>query len=187
MAQSYRYDAVIVGSGPNGLAAAITMINSGKSVALYEAGETIGGGMRSAQLTLPGFIHDMCSAVYPLAIGSPLFRSLPLAAHGLEWIQPPAALGHPLDDGSAAMLERSLDETAAGLGRDGKAYHQLMRPLVESWDQLEVDLLAPLSWPRHPGLMTRFGISAILPARSLTESRFKEQPARALFAGVSAH
>ena len=187
MAQSYRYDAVIVGSGPNGLAAAITMIDSGRSVAVYEAGEKTGGGMRSAQLTLPGFVHDVCSAVYPLAIGSPLFRSLPLAEHGLNWIQPPAALAHPLDDGSAVTLERSLEETAARLGRDGPAYRQLMRPFVDAWDQLGVDLLAPLRWPRHPGVMTRFGISAILPARSLTESRFKEPPARALFAGVSAH
>jgi phytoene dehydrogenase-like protein len=187
MAQSYRYDAVIVGSGPNGLAAAITLIHSGRSVAVYEANETIGGGMRSAQLTLPGFIHDVCSAVYPLAIGSPLFRSLPLAEHGLEWIQPPSALAHPLDDGSAVTLERSLDETAAGLGRDRQAYHRLMRPLVDSWERLNIDLLAPLRWPRHPGVMTRFGVSAIRPARSLTESRFKERPARALFAGVSAH
>ena len=187
MAQSYRYDAVIVGSGPNGLAAAITIINSGKSVALFEAEETIGGGMRSAQLTLPGFIHDVCSAVYPLAIGSPLFRSLPLAEHGLRWIQPPAALAHPLDDGSAVTLERSLDETVAELGRDGQAYRGLMRPFVDSWHQLHGDLLAPLKWPRHPGMMTRFGISAILPARSLIESRFKELRARALFAGISAH
>ena len=187
MAQSYRYDAVIVGSGPNGLAAAITIIHSGRSVAVYEANEKIGGGMRSAQLTLPGFVHDVCSAVYPLAVGSPLFRSLPLAEHGLEWIQPPSALAHPFDDGSAVTLERSLDETAAGLGRDGQAYRRLMRPLVDSWDRLHVDLLAPLRWPRYPRVMTRFGVSAIRPARSLTESRFKEQPARAFFAGVSAH
>src|SRR5918992_804799 len=187
MAQSYRYDAVIVGSGPNGLAAAITLIHSGRSVAVYEANVKIGGGMRSPQLTLPGFIHDVCSAVYPLAIGSPLFRSLPLAEHGLEWIQPPSALAHPFDDGSAVTLERSLDETAAGLGRDRQAYHRLMRPLVNSWERLSIDLLAPVRWPRHPGEMTRFGVSAIRPARSLTESRFEEQPARALFAGVSAH
>jgi phytoene dehydrogenase-like protein len=187
MAQSYRYDAVIVGSGPNGLAAAITLIHSGRSVAVYEANVKIGGGMRSAQLTLPGFIHDVCSAVYPLAIGSPLFRSLPLAEHGLEWIQPPSALAHPFDDGSAVMLERSVDQTAAGLGRDRQAYHRLMGPLVESWERLHVDLLAPLRWPRHLGITTRFGLSAIRPARSLTESRFEEQPARALFAGVSAH
>ena len=104
MAQSQRYDAIIIGSGPNGLAAAITMIHSGRSVAVYEAGDKIGGGMRSAELTLPGFVHDVCSAVYPLAIGSPLFRSLPLAQYGLEWVQPPSPLAHPLEDGSAVIL-----------------------------------------------------------------------------------
>src|SRR5918993_2494453 len=115
MAQSQRYDAIIIGSGPNGLAAAITMIHSGRSVAVFEAGDKIGGGMRSAELTLPGFVHDVCSAVYPLAIGSPLFRSLPLAHYALDWVQPPSPLAHPLDDGSAVLLERSLYDTAAGL------------------------------------------------------------------------
>jgi phytoene dehydrogenase-like protein len=187
MAQSHRYDAVVVGSGPNGLAAAITMSRSGRSVAVYEAHEKIGGGMRSAELTSPGFVHDVCSAVYPLAVGSPLFRSLPLAQYGLEWVHPPAALAHPFDNGSAVMLERSVHDTAAGLGRDGQAYLRLMRPLVESWDGLDVDLLAPLRWPRNPLAMIRFGLSAIRPARSLSESWFEEQPARALFAGLSAH
>jgi phytoene dehydrogenase-like protein len=187
MAQSHRYDAVVVGSGPNGLAAAITMTHSGRSAAVYEAEEKIGGGMRSAELTLPGFVHDVCSAVYPLAIGSPLFRSLPLAQYGLEWVQPPSALVHPFDDGSAVTLERSLHDTAAGLGRDGQAYRRLMRPLVESWDRLDVDLLAPLRWPRNPLAMMRFGLSAIQPARSFSENWFEEQPARALFAGLSAH
>src|SRR5918999_4623808 len=118
MANSHAYDAVVIGSGPNGLSAAITMAQHGKSVAVYEAQNKIGGGARSAELTLPGFVHDLCSAVYPLAIGSPFFRSLPLAQHGLEWIQPPAPLAHPLDDGTAAILERSLEDTAAGLGQD---------------------------------------------------------------------
>ena len=187
MAQAQRYDAVVVGSGPNGLAAAITMLRSGRSVAVYEAAEKVGGGMRSAELTLPGFVHDVCSAVYPLAIGSPLFRSLPLDEYGLEWVQPPAALAHPLDDGSAVLLERSLDHTAAGLGRDGNAYRRLMRPLVNSWQDLDSDLLGPLRWPRKPVAMARFGLSAIRPARSFSESWFEEQPARALFAGLSAH
>jgi phytoene dehydrogenase-like protein len=187
MAQSHRYDAVVIGSGPNGLAAAITMIHSGRSVAVYEAADTIGGGMRSAELTLPGFIHDVCSAVYPLAIGSPLFRSLPLDEYGLEWVQPPSALAHPLDDGSAVLLERSLDHTAAGLGRDGTVYRRLMRPLVDSWQDLGADLLGPLRWPRNPVAMARFGLSAIRPARSFSESWFEGQRARALFAGLSAH
>ena len=187
MAQSYKYDAVIVGSGPNGLAAGITMVQAGKSVAIYEADKNVGGGMRSAQLTIPGFVHDVCSAVYPLAVGSPLFCSLPLAEHGLAWIDPPAALAHPLDDGTAVILERSLEQTAVQLGRDRQSYLRLMRPFVECWDQLVIDLLAPLRWPRHPRLMTRFGISAIRAAQSLADRRFRETPARALFAGVSAH
>lgn len=187
MAQSQRYDAVVVGSGPNGLAAAITMIDSGKSVAVYEAADKIGGGMRSEELTLPGFVHDVCSAVYPLAIGSPLFRSLPLVQYGLEWVQPPAPLAHPLDDGSAVMLERSLHDTAAGLDGDGDAYQRLMRPLIESWNGLDADVLAPLRWPSRPLAMTRFGLSAIRPARSFSESWFEAQRARALLAGLSAH
>ena len=187
MARSQRYDAVVIGSGPNGLAAAITMIHSGKSVAVYEAADKIGGGMRSEELTLPGFVHDVCSAVYPLAIGSPLFRSLPLVQYGLEWVQPPSPLAHPLDDGSTVMLERSLDDTAAGLGGDGDAYRRLMRPLVESWHGLGADLLGPLRWPHNPVAMIRFGLSAIRPARSFSESWFEEQRARALFAGLSAH
>jgi phytoene dehydrogenase-like protein len=187
MAQSQRYDAVVVGSGPNGLAAAITMIDSGRSVAVYEAAEKIGGGMCSAELTLPGFVHDICSAVYPLGIGSPLFRSLPLPQYGLEWVQPPAALAHPLDDGSVVILERSLYDTAAELGRDGRAYRRLMQPLVDLWHGLDADLLGPLRWPHKPVAMMRFGLLAIRPARSLSESRFQERRAKALFAGLSAH
>src|ERR671919_2680956 len=132
MAGRDAYDAILVGSGPNGLAAAITIAREGKSVAVYEAAAEIGGGVRSAELTLPGFVHDVCSAVYPLAIGSPFFRSLPLAQHGLEWIQPPAPLAHPLDDGTAIMLERSIDRTVSYLGPDGEAYRNLMAPLFAS-------------------------------------------------------
>ena len=187
MAQSQRYDAIIIGSGPNGLAAAITMIHSGRSVAVYEAADKLGGGMRSAELTLPGFVHDVCSAVYPLAIGSPFLRSLPLAQYGLEWVQPPSPLAHALDDGSAVMLERSLHDTAAGLGGDGAAYRRLMGPLAESWHGLDTDLLGPLRWPRKPLALARFGLSAIRPARSFSQSCFKGQRARALFAGLSAH
>src|SRR5918995_4086271 len=129
MTGRYAYDAVVIGAGPNGLAAAIAMAQNGRSVALYETHETIGGGVRSAELTLPGFVHDVCSAVYPLAIGSPFFRSLPLDQHGLEWIQPAAPLAHPLDDGTVIVLERSIDRTVSHLGPDGEAYRKLMLPL----------------------------------------------------------
>lgn len=187
MVESYAYDSVIVGSGPNGLAAAITMAQNGRSVAVFEAKENIGGSVRSADLTLPGFVHDICSAVYPLAIGSPFFRSLPLAQHGLEWVQPPAALAHPLDDGTAVTLERSIAETASALGSDGDAYRKLMSPLIANWDGLDADLLGPPRLPRHPWNFTRFGLLAIQPARRLAESRFRGARARALFAGLAAH
>jgi len=185
--ESYAYDSVIVGSGPNGLAAAITMAQNGRSVAVFEAEENIGGSVRSADLTLPGFVHDICSAVYPLAIGSPFFRSLPLAQHGLEWVQPPAALAHPLDDGTAVTLERSIAETASALGSDRDAYRKLMSPLIANWDGLDADLLGPPRLPRHPWNFTRFGLLAIQPARRLAESRFRGARARALFAGLAAH
>ncbi len=187
MVQSYAYDSVIVGSGPNGLAAAITMAQNGRSVAVFEAEENIGGSVRSADLTLPGFVHDICSAVYPLAIGSPFFRSLPLVQHGLEWVQPPAALAHPLDDGTAVTLERSIAETASALGSDRDAYRKLMSPLIANWDGLDADLLGPPRLPRHPWNFTRFGLLAIQPARRLAESRFRGARARALFAGLAAH
>jgi phytoene dehydrogenase-like protein len=182
-----NYDAIVIGSGPNGLAAAITLAQNGRSVVVYEAEATIGGSARSAQLTLPGFVHDICSAVFPLAIGSPFFRSLPLAEHGLEWIQPDAALAHPFEDGTAAVLERSVAATAAYLGSDERAYIRLMEPMVSHWDLLEGDLLAPLRMPRHPLLLARFGLLGLRPARSFAENRFREQRARALFGGLAAH
>jgi phytoene dehydrogenase-like protein len=181
------YDAVVIGSGPNGLAAAITMAQERKSVVVYEAQENIGGGVRSAELTLPGFVHDVCSAVYPLAIGSPFFRSLPLAQHGLEWIQTPAAVAHPFDDGTAVAQERSVEATAAQLGSDEKSYRKLMTPLVAGWDGLDVDLLGPLRLPRHPLNLARFGLLGIQPARRLAESRLQGQRAKGLFAGLAAH
>ena len=187
MAGRDAYDAVVIGSGPNGLAAAIAMAQKGKSVAMYEAAAEIGGGVRSAELTLPGFVHDVCSAVYPLAIGSPFFRSLPLAQHGLEWIQPPAPLAHPLDDGTAIMLERSIDRTVSYLGPDGEAYRNLMAPLFASWDGLDVDLLGPIRVPKHAATLARFGWSAIQPALRLAERCFRGTQARALFAGLAAH
>ncbi|MFQ5614734.1 MAG: phytoene desaturase family protein [Anaerolineae bacterium] len=182
------YDAVVVGSGPNGLAAAITLAQAGWAVLVLEAGETVGGGARSAGLTLPGFTHDVCSAIHPLGIGSPFFRALPLAEHGLAWIQPPLPLAHPLDDGTAVLLERSVEATGEALGRDAAAYRRLMAPLVGDWDRLAGDLLGPLPLPpRHPLTLARFGLKAIRSARGLAEGRFKAERARALFAGLAAH
>ncbi len=143
-------DAIVVGSGPNGLAAAITLARAGRSVQVIEAAPTVGGGTRTSELTLPGFRHDVCSAIHPLGLGSPFFRSLPLEEHGLRWIQPDAPLAHPLDDGTAVTLERSLEETAAGLGEDAGAYRRLLQPFVRDADALLVDVLAPLRFPRHP-------------------------------------
>jgi phytoene dehydrogenase-like protein len=179
--------AVVIGSGPNGLTAAITLARGGYQVTVYERAAEIGGGVRSAELTLPGFVHDICSAAYPMAVSSPAFEQFPLAAHGLEWIHPEAPLAHPMDDGTAAMLERSVDATARNLGPDGEAWRGLMEPLAESWPRLRHDVLAPLHFPRYPLLMARFGLQAIRSARSLAESRFRGPRARALFAGIAAH
>ncbi|WP_027714471.1 NAD(P)/FAD-dependent oxidoreductase [Desulfuromonas sp. TF] len=180
-------DAIVVGSGPNGLAAGIELARAGLSVTLLEGEDRIGGGVRSAELTLPGFTHDVCSAVYPLGVGSPCFSSLPLADHGLEWIHPPAPLAHPLDDGSAVLLERSLVETGINLGRDSAAYQELMRPLVDGWPQLGGEILAPPHVPRHPLLLARFARHAVRSAESLANSRFTCQRTRALLAGMAAH
>src|SRR5438067_8497567 len=150
MSTRNAYDAIVVGSGPNGLSAAITMASAGRSVIVYEAKETIGGGSRSAELTLPGFVHDICSAIHPLALASPFFRTLPLKQHGLEWIQPPAALAHPFDDGTAAVLYRSIRATGETLGVDAQAYCRFMQPLVDNADKLLYELLAPLHVPRYP-------------------------------------
>jgi len=181
------YDAVVIGSGPNGLSAAITLAQNGKSVIVYEAEETIGGGARSAELTLPSFIHDVCSAVYPLALGSPFFRSLPLADYGLEWIHPPAALAHPFDDGTTIHLERSVEATALMLQPDTERYKNLMGPFVASWNGLDVDLLGPIHHARNPLNLARFGLRAIHPARRLAEKCFHGKRARGLFAGLAAH
>ncbi|HEV3235665.1 MAG TPA: NAD(P)/FAD-dependent oxidoreductase [Gemmataceae bacterium] len=182
-----KYDAVVVGSGPNGLAAAITIARAGRSVLVVEAEAEFGGGMRSAELTLPEFIHDICSTAHPMAQISSFFRSLPLTKIGLEWAHPPAPLAHPLDDGTAAVLERSVDETAKGLGRDGDAYRRLFGPLVDKAGQLFGDALAPLGIPRHPLVLARFGLRAIRSARGLARSWFKEPRSQALFAGLAAH
>jgi phytoene dehydrogenase-like protein len=187
MPERYAFDAIVVGSGPNGLAAAITLAQAGRSVLVVEAAEIVGGGTRSAGLTLPGFVHDVCSAIHPLAVASPFFRSLPLAEHGLAWIHPPAPLAHPFDDGTAAVLERSVGATGETLGRDAAAYRRLMAPLVADWDRLAVELLGPLRRPRHPIALARFGLRAIRSVRGLAESLFEGERARALFAGMAAH
>lgn len=181
-------DAIVIGSGPNGLGAAITLAGAGRSVTVFEAQDTVGGGARSEKLTLPGFVHDVCSAVHPLAVSSPLFRSLPLERHGLAWVHPQLPLAHPLDGGTAAILHRSLDATAAALGPDEAAYRRLMSPLVRDWDRLAPQLLGPLlRVPRHPLAMARFGLRAARSARGLAERTFRDEPARALFAGLAAH
>jgi phytoene dehydrogenase-like protein len=187
MPQRRAYDAVVVGSGPNGLAAAITLAVRGLSVLVCEAKQTIGGGARSAELTLPGFVHDVCSAIYPLGVASPFFRTLPLGEHGLEWIYPPASLAHPFDDGTAALLERSVAETGKTLGPDAAAYQKLMAPFVAAWHQLEDALLGPLRLPRHPLAMLRFGLHGLRSARGLAERLFTGERARALFGGLGAH
>jgi phytoene dehydrogenase-like protein len=182
------YDAVVVGAGPNGLASAITLARAGRSVLVLEGQQTIGGGTRSDELTLPGFVHDVCSAIHPLGVASPFFRDLPLAQYGLEWVFPPAAVAHPFDDGSAAVLERSVDATGESLGRDAAAYRRLMGPLLADWEGLASDLLGPLPLPpRHPLAMARFGLKAVRSARGLAESAFEGDRARALFAGLAAH
>jgi phytoene dehydrogenase-like protein len=182
-------DAVVIGGGPNGLAAAITLARAGHGVTLYEAAATVGGGARSAELTLPGFVHDVCSAIYPFGRTSPFFADLDLGRHGLRWIEPPASLGHPLDDGTAVIVERDVGATAAALGRDADAYRRLFEPLVRDYDQLLPDVLAPFHVPISPlraMRLARFGLHALQSATSLAR-RFHDEPARALFAGAAAH
>jgi phytoene dehydrogenase-like protein len=187
MPNHYSYDAIVVGAGPNGLSAAITLARAGCSVLVLEAQEAIGGGTRSAELTLPGFVHDICSAIQPLGLASPAFRTLPLAEHGLEWIHPPAPLAHPFDDGTAAILERSIEATGETLGSDAAAYRRLMEPLVADWNKLEGTLLGPLQVPRHPLALARFGLYAPWPASSFAKRLFKGEHARGMFAGLAAH
>ncbi|MBA2393880.1 MAG: NAD(P)/FAD-dependent oxidoreductase [Ktedonobacteraceae bacterium] len=185
-----NYDAVVVGAGPNGLAAAIVLAQAGHSVIVFEAKDTVGGGCRSQELTLPGVIHDTCSAIHPLGLNSPFFRALPLQQYGLEWIYPPTQLAHPLDDGPAMRLERSIDDTGATLGRDAAAYAKLMTPLVADWPLIEQSFLGPLRIPllmRHPFALGRFGFSALRSAQNLTTHVFKDERARAIFAGMAAH
>lgn len=181
-----HYDAVVIGSGPNGLAAAITMQQQGLRVLIIEAKSTIGGGMRTAELTIPGYKHDICSAVHPLGASSPFFKSLPLEDFGLEWINPPAALAHPFDDGTAAVLYPSLKETAATLGEDADKYLSLMTPLVEDWNTIAPDLLGPFTIPTALGKTVRFGLQAIKSSEQFVKN-FKGHKAKAFFGGLAAH
>lgn len=181
------YDALVVGAGPNGLSAGIAMAQTGHKVLVVEGRDTVGGGARSAALTLPGFLHDVCSAVHPLAVGSPFLSTLPLSEHGLDWVQPPAPLAHPLDDGTAVIMERSVEATADGLGDDAASYSRLFSPLVRDWQGLATDILGPFRAPRHPMVTARFGLNGLRSALSLAKARFKGERARALFAGMAAH
>ena len=179
--------ACVIGAGANGLAAAIVLAQAGLHVDVFEAESTPGGAARTLELTLPGFRHDFGSAVYPLGAGSPFFSSLPLINHGLEWIHSPAALAHPLDDGTAVMLERDLDVNRASLGIDGPAWDNLMRPFTERWNEFASEVLRPVPFiPKHPWLMTRFAVVALQSARAVA-GRFRNQRTRALFAGLAAH
>jgi phytoene dehydrogenase-like protein len=186
-AQRAKYDAVIVGSGPNGLAAAITLARAGCSVLVVEARDTPGGGCRTGEATLPGVRHDHCSSVHPLGVASPFFRSLALERHGLELVYSDAEVAHLLPDGRAVTLERSIAATAAQLGADAAAYTRLFEPLVAHFAELVPMLLAPLRWPEHPWLMARFGVHAVHSMRTLARVAFAERPARALLAGLAAH
>jgi phytoene dehydrogenase-like protein len=180
-------DAIVVGSGPNGLAAAVALARAGVRVLVLEAHDEIGGGTRTAELTLPGFRHDVCSAVHPMGILSPFFRELPLEQHGLRWIRPGASVAHPLDDGDAVMLYRSLERTRAEIGRDGAAWSRLIEPLLAAPHALLADILAPLRIPKRPLGMLRFGLRAVFSANRLARLLFREERARALFAGCAAH
>jgi len=192
-------DAIVVGAGPNGLAAAIDLARAGRSVRVYEAADTIGGGTRSAEITLPGYVHDICASVHPLSLASPFLRSLDLERHGLEWVQPEAPVAHALAPGRSVVLERDLAAVGDALGRDADAWRRLFGPYVREWERLVPTILGPvvrpprypillaLRPPRHPILLARFGLPALLPATSLARLAFREPAARALFAGMAAH
>lgn len=181
-----KYDAIIIGSGPNGLAAAITLQQQGLSTLIVEGADTIGGGMRTKELTLPGFQHDVCSAIHPMAMASPFMRSLPLQEYGLEFVQAPYAAAHPLDSGDVALLANSVDETAEGLGIDKNFYKELIQPVVNQWESLALDTMGPLRFPKKPLQLASFGLNALRPASWLARS-FKTEKGKALWAGMAAH
>ncbi|MBN2437294.1 MAG: NAD(P)/FAD-dependent oxidoreductase [Deltaproteobacteria bacterium] len=187
MSKRDYYDAVVVGAGPNGLAAAITLGRRFNAVLLLEAAKTIGGGVRSKALTLPGFIHDVCSTVQPLSLASPFFQQIDLPQYGVEWIQPEIPLAHPFKDGSALYLHRSLEITADALGSDGRSYRRFLQPFVENAKPLMADILKPLRLPGNPLLMARFAFHGLRSLRSLAETQFQSDRTRALFAGLAAH
>lgn len=180
-------DALVIGAGPNGLSAAIALARAGRTVTVYEALDSVGGGASSAALTLPGFVHDVCSAVHPVAVASPFWRTLPLAEHGLRWIEPQAELAHPVDDGPAAIAWRSSTKTAADLGDDADAYRRLFLPIIEDWPKLVSTVLGTPSIPSHPFALAAFGLRALVPARSRAVRTFTTPRARALLAGMAAH
>ena len=184
---SHRYDAVVVGSGPNGLSAAIRLAEAGRSVLVLEAADAVGGGTRSAELTLPGYVHDVCAAVHALGVSAPAMSLDTLGAHGLRWVWPDIPLAHPLDRGRAGVLHRNIDDTAAGLGVDGRAWQRLFGPLVRNWSKVLPQLLGPvISVPHHPVAMARFGAHAVPPATWVAK-RFHTEEAAALFGGCAAH
>jgi phytoene dehydrogenase-like protein len=189
LAQNVQHKkACVIGAGPNGLAAAIVLAQAGLQVEVFEAESQPGGAARTMELTMPGFHHDFGSAVHPMAVGSPFFSTLPLQDYGLEWIHSPAPLAHPLEDGTAVLLERNFDDAQTALGEDGAAWRGLMEPLAVRWPELAHDILGPLlAWPRHPLLLARFGIRALPSASFVARHRFRTERVRALFAGLSAH
>ncbi|MGZ8919657.1 MAG: phytoene desaturase family protein, partial [Limisphaerales bacterium] len=184
--QGERYDAVVVGAGPNGLTAAIVLARAGLSVLLLEAKDTIGGGCRTAELTLPGFHHDVCAAIHPMGVLSPVFREIQLERFGLEWVQMPLPLAHPLPDGRAAVLRYSLDETARQLGEDGKMWQRTFSPFLQDSAAFFSEILKPIRIPSRPFMLARFGMTALRSAEAAI-SRFRTDEARALFTGCAAH
>ena len=182
------YDAVIIGSGPNGLAAAVTLAQNGYTVKVFEAADSIGGGTRTQELTLPGFQHDVCSAIHPMAVGSPFFKTLPLGDYGLEWIYPEYPLAHPFDHEPSVVLQPSLDEMAIELAEDFEPYQRLFSVIVERWDDLAPELLSPMNGiPAHPILLSKFGLKALKSAQKLAKNQFYTKRTQALFAGLAAH
>jgi phytoene dehydrogenase-like protein len=187
-AQKSNRRATVVGAGPNGLAAAIVLAQAGLRVDVFEAEAVAGGAARTMELTIPGFRHDFGSAVHPLAVGSPFFNSLPLAGHGLEWIHSPSVLAHPLDDGTAVLLDRDFANMSDTLGRDANSWRRLMEPFARTWQVLAPEVLAPIHLlTRHPFLLARFGLAALPPANTVAKFFFREERAKALFAGLAAH